>query len=223
MEGKGLGRHPAPDERDKNYPLRALMAGDPELASLPEYKYWWSPYNLDQNGYPRCVGYSVKTELMNGPVRRAAASPTADELYAWAQRNDEWSGEDYDGTSVRAGMKAAVHYTEVTEYRWAFTMDDVIRWLSLYGPLVVGTDWYEGMSRPHTGKDGRSWIEPAGAYQGGHAYGLNGVNIEQEKVRVENNWGREYGDKGFAWMSFHSLEYLLATGGDAACPLDVSA
>ncbi len=222
MEGKGLGRHPAPDERDEGYLLRQLTGG-PSLASLPRYKYWYSPSVLDQGNYPRCVGYSCKTLLMNGPVVRKAVDPTADEIYAWSQRNDEWPGENYAGTSVRAGMKACVHYTDVTEYRWAFTVDDVVSWLALNGPLVVGTDWHEGMSRPHTGKDGRSWIEPTGNYQGGHAYGFNGVNLDQRKIRVENNWGREWGDNGFAWLSFDALAYLLQSGGEAVCPTERAA
>ncbi|MDQ3704212.1 MAG: hypothetical protein M3437_03135, partial [Chloroflexota bacterium] len=128
---------------------------------------------------------------------------------------------DYEGSSVRAAMKALVYYTTVTTYRWAFTLDDAVRWVSLYGALNLGTDWHRGMSRPYTGPDGRSWIEPTGTLQGGHAYLLNGVNREQQKFRMENNWGREWGDNGFAWISFDSVEYLLSQNGEAACPTEV--
>lgn len=221
MQGKGLGRWSAPDERDEKYLLRALT-GTPRLDSLATYKYWHSPACLDQGNVPQCVGYSTKTMLINSPARQTGTSPTPKELYDYAQRNDEWPGEDYGGTSIRAGMKAAVHYGKVTEYRWAFTLEDVVTWLLTNGTLVLGTTWTSGMSQPHRGKDGRSWIEPTGAYEGGHAYSLNGVNRTQRKVRVLNNWGRSYGDDGFVWMSFDSLEYLLQDHGEAACPVEKS-
>lgn len=217
MQGKGLGRWPAPDERDGTHLLRELT-GTPGLASLPEYKYWYSPNVLDQNGYPYCVGFSAKTMLLNGPVQRKGTHPTPIEIYDWAQRNDEWPGEGeaYDGTSVRAGMKACVHFTDVTEYRWAFTVDDAIRWLLTSGPLVVGTDWYEGQSRP----DELGWITPTGALEGGHAYGIVGASRTERKVRVLNNWGLSYGDRGRAWMSFDALEYLIGQNGEAACAVE---
>ncbi len=217
---KGLGRFYAPDERDNAYLLRELT-GPASLDSLPAYKYWSSPYCLDQGATPKCTAFSAKTLLMNNPVRQIGEHPTTDEIYTYAQNNDAWPGTDYEGSSVRAAMKALVYYTTVTTYRWAFTLDDAVRWVSLYGTLNLGTDWHKDMSRPYIGSDGRSWIEPTGTLQGGHAYLLNGVNREQGKFRMENNWGREWGDNGFAWISFDSVEYLLSQNGEAACPTEV--
>ncbi len=216
---KGMGRWAAPDERDEKYLLRQL-SGTPSLASLPEYRYHYSPWCLDQGNQPQCVGFSTKTMLLNGPVQQKNPNPTPEDLYFYAQRNDEWPGEDYGGTSVRAGMKAAAYYGKLKEYRWAFSLDDAVRWLLTNGPLVVGFSWFSNMSEPHQGKDGRSWIEPSGDLQGGHAFSINGVNRAQRKVRIENNWGRSYGDNGFAWMSFDSLEYLIGEDGETACAIE---
>ncbi len=211
----GLGRWAAPDERDEKYLLREL-SGTPTLESLPEYRYHYSPWCLDQGPYPRCVGYSTKTMLLNGPVQQKNPNPTPEDLYFWAQRNDEWEGENYDGTSVRAGMKAAAHFGKVTEYRWAFSLEDAVRWLLMNGPLVVGFDWFSDMSNP----DSAHFMHPTGNLQGGHAFGLIGASRTARKVRVLNNWGRGWADGGRAWMSFDSLEYLLAQDGEAACPTE---
>lgn len=212
---KGLGRFHAPDERDERYLLRDL-SGTPSLDSLPEYRYWYSPVCLDQGPVPQCVGYSTKTMLMNGPVRQTDPDPTPKALYDYAQRHDAWPGEGYDGTSVRAGMKAAVHFGKVTEYRWAFTVEDVVRWLLTNGPLVVGFSWFSGMSRP----DADGFMRPTGETEGGHAFGLIGANREQRKVRALNNWGRDWCEDGKAWLSFDALEYLLNDAGEAACAVE---
>lgn len=215
-EIKGLGRYYAPDERDQGYLLRSA-AGRVGLDSLPNYRYWRQQETLDQNGYPRCVGYRWKTLLLNSPVRQISASPTPDEIYNYAQRNDVWPGEDYDGTSVRAGAKACVSFGAVTEYRWAFTMDDVLNWILQYGPLVVGTAWHDGMYEP----DADGYIWPTGSISGGHCYGITGGNREQQKLRVHNNWGLDWGTNGLAWMTFDAFESLLTAGGEACSPTEV--
>ena len=218
---KALVRIHIPDERDRGYML-AELTGRVSLDSLAEYRYYYVPRILDQNGYPRCVGYAWRTFLYNGPLQNKGPNPTADEIYHYAQRHDAWPGEDYDGTSVRAGAKALVYYTRVSEYRWAFTIDDVLRWvLGGYGPLVLGTRWYEGMSRPAADASGTYWIQPTGREQGGHAYSVVGANRTQKKVRIVNNWGYSWGNEGKAWMSFDALAALLDSNGEAACAVEV--
>lgn len=59
---------------------------------------WWDFY--DQGNTSRCVGYSC-SRLMSHLNRKRYAAPW---LYSEAQLHDEWPGEDYEGTSVRAGF-----------------------------------------------------------------------------------------------------------------------
>jgi hypothetical protein len=187
------------------------------LEALPTYRYYWSPEANDQNGYPRCVGYRWRQFLYQSPVRVKSPKPTADEIYHWAQRNDRWPGEAYDGTSVRAGVACLVSFGHVSEYRWAFSLDDCLRWLlGGYGTLVIGSDWYEGMSRP----DSRNFLRLTGEVEGGHAYGIIGANRTEKKLRVENNWGPEWADKGRAWISFADFSELLDAAGEACCALE---
>lgn len=215
---RGLGRYYDPDERDEGYLLRSV-AGRVGIDSLPEYSYWVQQTTLDQNGYSRCVGYRWKTLLINSPVRQKAEYPTPDDIYFLAQDNDPWPGREpsYYGTSVRAGAKACVDLGVVSEYRWAFTMDDLLTWLFLYGPLVVGTEWFDGMYDPD--EDGYIW--PTGSGGNGHCYGVTGGNRVQRKLRIHNSWGSNWSDNGLAWMTFDAFESLLANGGEACFPTEI--
>jgi hypothetical protein len=66
--------------------------------ALTDTAGWWSFY--DQGDEGACVGFSSSRmmSLLNRKRYDAAW------LYHEAQRSDEWPGEDYDGTSVRAAM-----------------------------------------------------------------------------------------------------------------------
>ena len=64
------------------------------------------------------------------------------------QALDEWPGEDYDGTSVRAFYKWLKVKGFITEYRWAFDCETVINHVLGIGPVQMGTIWDESMSNP---------------------------------------------------------------------------
>ena len=59
---------------------------------------WWEFYNQGTEG--ACVGFA--SSRMMSLLNRERYDGFA--LYHQAQRIDEWDGENYDGTSVRAGM-----------------------------------------------------------------------------------------------------------------------
>lgn len=68
-------------------------------AVLTDPLEWWDFYN--QNPYPECVGFSEsRAKSLVDRTRYDARW-----LYAEAQKIDEWPGENYDGTSVRAGLE----------------------------------------------------------------------------------------------------------------------
>lgn len=58
---------------------------------------WWGFYDQGHEG--ACVGFSLARMMTLLNRKRYAAG----ELYVRAKQVDEWPGEDYDGTSVRAG------------------------------------------------------------------------------------------------------------------------
>lgn len=102
---------------------------------------WWTFYDQGQEG--ACCGFGASRMMSLLNRRRYAAL----QLYYDARRIDEWPGEDYDGTSVRATMDVLreaghrrimaggrVHEPDPAEgiaaNRWALSMADVYACLS---------------------------------------------------------------------------------------------
>jgi hypothetical protein len=102
---------------------------------LTDNDLWWHFYDQGEEG--ACVGYA--TSRMMTLLNRVRYNGQA--LYETAKRIDEWDGEDYDGTSVRAGMDVARLYgmyriragiTEgplaadgINENRWATSVEQI--------------------------------------------------------------------------------------------------
>lgn len=205
--GRAMGRLRAPDPRDRKHLLRP---GRSDRTS----RYWAdSAWFGDQGSESSCVGFAWAHWLCNAPLRQWV-DPSG--VYRLAQFVDEWPGEDYDGTSVRAGAKVVQSLGFIQEYKWATTLDAVVYALLEQGPVVVGTEWFEDMLEP----DERGHVRPAGYSVGGHAYLLNGVNVATETLRIKNSWGREWGNEGRALISFNHFAELLAYDGEACLAIE---
>lgn len=209
-----FGRLENPDSRDELYPVSAILQETPDI---PE-KYWWANgWWGNQGSTSQCVVYSWMHWLEDGPViqdailGRPQPMYNTTKFYKECQRRDPWPGEDYDGTSVRAGAKILKHLGIISEYRWARTINDVVNTVLTLGPMVVGTKWYSGMSRPNS----KGIMTPTGKQNGGHAYLINGVDKVNRFFRVKNSWGQNWGKKGYAFISFDDFETLLKDGGEA--------
>lgn len=156
--------------------------------------------------------------MEDAPVTHAGKAPIVDPavIYAEAQKLDEWEGEDYDGTSVRAGAKALQRRGWIGEYRWAKTWADIEYALLNRGPLVVGTLWTLGMCEP----DGNGRIRVDGPEVGGHAYVLNGINLKSGLLRIKNSWGPEFGRGGHAYVGITEWRDLWSDGGEACLAVE---
>jgi len=216
-ENSGFGRVFREDERDNNFLVRDIISMD----TLPpiEKKFWWAEgWQGDQGRTPECVVYSWSHWLEDGPVIQnvipGRPKPMFDttELYNKCQRWDDIPGTRYEGTTVRAGAKILQKLGLIDEYRWARTVDEVIASVTHLGPMVVGTEWFENMSRPTSH---RHILRPSGKSNGGHAYLLNGVDTTKELFRIKNSWGTNWGDRGHAYISFNNFEKLLNRHGEA--------
>lgn len=221
MSEPHLGRIEVIDERDKNFPVSTILAEAEAEDELPVIKrrYWWADgWWGNQGSMPHCVAYAWMHYLEDGPVIQDEVSDSRGKpfytplnFYNLCQEHDQWPGENYDGTSVRAGAKILNHLGIVKAYRWAFTIEEVVQTVKYIGPMVVGTRWYSNMSAPSTG----GLVTADGTQQGGHAYLINGLDEDLGVLRIKNSWGRQWGKGGYAFITFDDFEKLLRDGGEA--------
>ena len=215
MTDHGLGRLPSTDPRDRLHPMRAALVDVP----LPASKYWmFARAPLDQGSESSCVGHSWKAFLMAAPVSTSDPDeePKALTIYQEAQKRDEWDGEQYQGTSVRAGAKYLQELGLISSYQWAFDAETVARYVLTVGSTVLGTAWYSGMFNP--GSDG--FVRLTGDAVGGHAYLALGYSRERRAFRCLNSWGN-WGQKGRFWLAEDDLARLLQEGGEAASAVEI--
>lgn len=206
-----LDRLPQFDPRSRNYPIRTLLT-----AVVRPRSYTWSCGQwLDQGREGACVGFAWAHEHAARPAVGHATDDTARALYRRAQQLDEWEGEGYSGTSVLAGAKAAQEAGHLTEYRWAFGIDDLVLALGYKGPAVLGIPWLEGMF--NTDPDG--YLRVDGPVAGGHAILARAVNLRAGHVVLRNSWGPDWGHAGDARIRIPDLARLLHMDGEACIPL----
>lgn len=211
-----FGRIHDPDPRDKQYPATALIGAKPNIRK----KAWWvDGWWGDQGSTDTCVAHAWTHWLEDAPVipvmegkQRSIPIVNPYDLYRETQLRDQWPGEDYGGTSVRACAKVLKHLGLIDEFRWAFTVDDVIDCVLYLGPMVLGTMWYSGMNRV----DSNGLIYPRGRSEGGHAYVICGVDLDQDTFTIKNSWGKRWGNSGMAKIRISDFERLFKEFAEAA-------
>ncbi len=220
-EDARLDRIPQPDPRNAEFPITALLDNRP-LRS----RSWPCAPKLDQGREGACVGFGWSHELAAQPhVVKDITDASAQAIYKRAQELDEWAGEQYSGTSVLAGAKAVQEKGLLTEYRWATSVDDVLRTLSVHGPVVLGVDWYDSAYTPRPS----GLLDLSGRVVGGHCILARGIilsgRLRGEKalgepvVRLRNSWSGSWGRSGDCFLRASDLERLLRAGGDACVPV----
>lgn len=221
-----LDWRPVYDKKSKNFPVSAILPAEQEL----KYTRWEIGPIIDQGSEGACVGFGWTAETLAGPIRidlrdiqhDVPRDPTgfAHYVYKEAQQIDQWPGEDYSGTSVLAGAKVMMRLGVLHEYRWAFSVNDIIGTLMAHGPVVLGVNWYQGMYRAPDGK-----LSIYGNKVGGHCILAVGYNPSSEKfggkqtIFLQNSWGLDWGIDGVAEMTVEDLQRLVDEGGEACVPL----
>lgn len=216
MPERAFGRLVAPDERDRLYAMSARIVR-PQI--VPDWRFWTPGETLNQGPHPHCVGYAWRGWQTCSPTRRATPAGDAVAIYNRAQQLDEWPGEGYDGTSVRAGAKVMAEQGRLGEYVWADSEQALRLWLLTRGPVVMGTSWYEGMSDAHIDRD--QIARPTGALQGGHAYLCIGYSRVRRMYRCVNSWGATWGFKGRFWITEADMATLLSRDGEACGAVEI--
>jgi len=218
-----LGRVYIEDKRDLNYLIKNNQRTLQQISTPPKVltqRYWdangwWG----DQGNKPQCVGYSWAHWLEDGPIQQSGIPPIIKpfDIYKNAQKLDEWYGENYDGTSVRGAVKYLKKIGKVKSYYWAFDVQTLSETILKLGPVVVGTNWYNGMFYPN--KNGL--IKISGQMVGGHAYLINGVDTKTKQFRIKNSWGKSWGNGGHAFISFNDMSRLIKENGEICLAIEL--
>jgi hypothetical protein len=214
------------DARDTLYAPSLLFL--PNEAFLDDYQKLDVPI-LDQGEEGACVGFSLAS-VVHYLLRRQRKTP--DELpvsphflYDMAKRFDEWAGENYDGSSIRGGMKAWYKLGAVSEKLWpigkrnvlgrAQLLDGLKRPLGVYKRvntkdlLSMQSALIEGGILYCSGRVTSGWakVNPVTGLipfetkiRGGHAFVIVGYN--ETGFWIQNSWGKGWGKDGFALLTY---------------------
>lgn len=200
------------DERSRQFPIMALI----KKSVSPVTKIWDCSIVLDQGREGACTGFGTSHEGAAEPcVVPNITNETAKKLYYRARQLDDFPGEDYEGSTVIAAVKAACELGWYDEYRWAFSVKDLILALGHQGPAILGMRWYEGMSTPNS----RNIIRPTGSLLGGHCICAIGYDLKTDMVQLLNSWGPKWGKNGRCWISRKDLAELARHDGEACIPV----
>ncbi len=181
---------------------------------------------LDQKSEGACTGFAMAAaiNMLNQQAKRDI-TVSARMLYEMAKRNDEWPGEEYDGSSLRGAIqgwknmgvcedqfwpyrvgankgdltieaaKNACQHTIGAYYRIRPVISDFHTALNEAGVIAVSAKVHKGWDNPINGL-----ISHDRRSTGGHAFIIVGYN--DKGFWIQNSWGKNWGDNGVALWSY---------------------
>jgi hypothetical protein len=212
-----LGRFFVRDYRDDDYIFQKNLMGNVSSSNTKYWldNYWWE----NQDRLPICVGCAWCHWIEDGPITHQSESKpilSPITIYNEAQKLDSIPGENYKGTSVRAGAKYLKSIKKIKKYLWIKDIQTLVYTILNTGPVIAGTIWYYDMFYPNE----NGLIQIGGEKSGAHAYVINGVNVEKELFRIKNSWGKGWGKDGRAYISFSDMKRLLNEYGEICLPIE---
>jgi hypothetical protein len=187
---------------------------------------------LDQGTEGACTGFGLATVvhylLRTRDVEPDTTEVSPRMLYDMARRYDEWPGEDYEGSSARGALKGWHKHGVCTAKTWPYSpgrregggltaprvAEAARRPLGAYfrvnhrdlvamhaaitevKVLYATANVHAGWDR--VGRDGK--IPYSAKVLGGHAFAI--VAYDEEGFWIQNSWGRGWGRRGFARISY---------------------
>lgn len=202
----GLGAIPSPpDERDWSIDALYAMTGRDAVA-IPATYLVPAPYPpvLNQGTTPMCVAYSAAGEQGYYDLRDQGSFNYDEPTFFRA------IGGDANGAVVRDAFKyrlatgypaigsPATSHRITAYYAVPLTQSDIQQAILAFGPVIVGTPWYQSWFRPVAG------VLPApDTVVGGHA--LQAVGWDSRGLRLRNSWGSGWGLGGDAFLPWAYL------------------
>ncbi len=185
---------------------------------------------LDQGTEGACTGFGLAAAINLLNHRRDRRYDVSTRmLYVMARRHDEWSGEDYSGSSCRGAIKGWYAMGVCRESQWPYhsrvrdltiarakkarentlgayyrlrhRISDFHTALNETGTIYVSADLHAGRAG-RKAKNGR--IKRQSGIIGGHAFAI--VGYTEEGFWVQNSWGRRWGRGGLALWSYEDWQ-----------------
>ena len=212
----------APDIRDRIYQPTLAIVHD-------ELKPDWSRITiLDQGKEGACTGFGLAAVVnFQRRLKYESEIPSVSPrmFYEMARRFDEWTGEDYDGSSIRGALRGFFNNGVCLEADWPYQADDAgvltLDRARAARHIVLGAyyrvqpsiaDMHAAIheagavcasARVHDG-----WFNPVNGRivphppspQGGHAFAI--VGYDAEGFWVQNSWGTDWGRRGIALWEY---------------------
>lgn len=186
----------------------------------------WDLVIRDQGREGACTGFSLCAVINYlNQERRVDLEVSARMLYEMARKNDEWPGEEYDGSSLRGAIKGWKNMGVCSEEEWPYKTRGGLDYLTISaardarkntiasyyrllpeiahfhsainesGIVAVSARVHKGWQNPREGV-----IEKSDDMIGGHAFAVVGYN--EGGFIVQNSWGKKWGDNGLALWSY---------------------
>lgn len=227
----GLGARYKDDPRDYAYSAATLARAELLPLKVDRRDLFADIPIWNQGKEGACVGMAVATALSQ--VHQVLLSPR----YAlWgAKLEDEWPGDDYDGSSGRAGCDAARKHGVCQWYKWPYRPFDlsgkapdadanaalyrITRYERVRTPLemqhaieahgfcLATLDVHTGWIRP--GSSGRIRYDSRYYKRGLHFVVLCGYDDQDGYWLLRNSWGQGWGDQGYGWLKYQDAEANL--------------
>lgn len=207
-----------PDLRDRMYePALVQLASEIRPDVRPEDI-------LDQGFEGACTGFALAAVInhLSRRAERESGGVSSRMLYEMAKRNDEWPGEDYDGSSLRGVIRGWKNNGVCSEKMWRYrkqvgrltiarakdarsnavgayyrirpVISDVHAALNEVGIIAVSAQVHRGWDEP------KRVIRFYKKNDGGHAFAIVGYN--ERGFWVQNSWGVEWAQNGLALWTY---------------------
>lgn len=195
------------DRRNLNFPM-AKAPGIREVGETRRWRYWYpNGWWGDQGSTNQCTAYAFTHWLKDGPVTQVEYEPNPYPLYKEFQKHDPWGERATDdGSTISAGAEVLHAMGFISSYYWSNDGDTILAAVLSVGPVVIGIPWYTGMFYP----DENGIIHVTGRIEGYHAIPVNGINLDADKVRLKNSWGKFFGRGGHCYLSVADFRKLVS-------------
>jgi hypothetical protein len=221
LDERLLGAHPSPrDARD--YDLAPHL--DTATPLPPKFRLRLLAPVLNQGNTGRCVAFAgtglrQQQERIDGDWPQGWPPLDAEWLYRHAEAIDgiPTPPGPLRGTTVRAALQvlsrqgqpltgepdSASNFRIASYWAVPFTVDAIKRALVQYGPVWIGSRWYQPWFHPASGV----LPPPDGPSIGGHARFVFGWDdsVAGGAFLVRNSWGRRWGTNGNSYDPYGPL------------------